>query len=595
MNSIKMDKELGKIKKRIRIAAGEIPADFVIKNAKIVNVYTHEIIDGDIAFSDGMIAATGTYSGRKEFDARGKFALPGFIDSHIHIESSMTTPEEFCRMMVPHGTTTVIADPHEIVNVCGLAGLEYMIEAAGKVPMDIKYMMPSCVPSTEFEDAGAIVKAEDMIPYLESGRVLGLGEFMDAPGVIEGKPENLKKIVAAQRTCSTVDGHAPSIAGSSLQAYITAGIKTDHECVEINEMIERIRNGMYVQLRNGSACRNLSTLIRGVNDFNSRRCLLCSDDRQPLSIFEEGDIDGMFRIAVRSGIDPITAIQMATINAAECYKLDDRGAIAPMKKGDIVLVEDLEKFEVAETFIDGKLVASKGKYLEAIERQSISAVEGSVHIEKMCPDDFKLKLNSSRVNIIDMIPEEVVTRKSVETVNLTKDGDFVFDQREEICKISVIARHETADGMSTALIRGYGIDYGAVAMTIAHDSHNIIVAGTNNDDMAFAVNILADNGGGIVMVRDGKLVESMPLPVAGLMSDKSGEWVSEKLKSMHYAAVEQLGVSTEVDPIMTLCFMALPVIPEIKVTNRGLFDVSKWEFVPLEIPGVAGDFDEDDL
>lgn len=582
MNNIDIDKEIVKMTKRIRIANGEIPADFVIKNAKIINVYTHEIIDGDIAFSDGMIAATGSYSGEEEFDAGGKFALPGFIDSHIHIESSMTTPEEFCRMMVPHGTTTVIADPHEIVNVCGLTGLEYMIAAADKVPMDIRYMMPSCVPSTDFEDAGAIVKAEDMISYFESSSVLGLGEFMDSPGVINANKNCLKKIIAAESARCPVDGHSPSVAGKNLQAYITSGIKTDHECANIPEMIERIRSGMYVQLRNGSACRNLSTLIKGVSDLNSRRCLLCSDDRQPISIFKEGDIDGMLRIAVNNGINPITAIQMATLNAAECYHLEDRGAIAPMKKGDIILVRDLEKFEVSDVFIDGRHIASGGEYLGKIERHSISEVKGSVHIDRVQPDDFKLKFSSRQVNIIDMIPEEVVTKKSVATVNIADDGDFIFDQSEEICKISVIARHKTGSGMSTALIRGYGIDYGAVAMTIAHDSHNIIVAGTNNEDMAFAVNTLSDNEGGIVMVRDEKVVESMPLPVAGLMSDQSGEWVAEKLQGIHRAAIEDLGVSTDVDPIMTLCFMALPVIPEIKITNRGLFDVNEWKFIDLE-------------
>lgn len=580
MNTREVEK--ARLGKRIRVAAGEIPADRVLKNCRVVNVYTHEVVPADIAFSDGTIAGVGSYQGVEEVDAGGRYALPGFIDSHIHIESSMVTPEEFCRLLVPHGTTTVIADPHEIANVCGLRGLDYMLDAASRVPMDIRYMMPSCVPCTSFEDAGAVITAEEMRPYLEDGRVLGLAEFMDNVGVAGAEEEVLNKLEEASFLGRPIDGHAPGLEGAAFRAYAAAGIQTDHECGTPEEMRERLANGLYVQLRNGSACRNLAVLADALDEYSARRCLLCSDDRQPVSIFAEGDIDGMLRILVEKGIDPITAVQMATLNAAECYGLRDRGAIAPGKKGDVVLVEDLNAFRVAGTWIDGVPVAEDGVFLPEIVRADAAAVRGSVHLGSITPETFRLSLAGSKVHVIDMVPHEVVTRKSVASVQRSEDGDFFFTEEAGICKIAAIARHDSAAGSSTALLRGYGIRAGAVAMTIAHDSHNIIAAGTNNEDLAFAVNALAKSEGGIVLVREGALVGSMPLPIAGLMSDQSGEWVAERLAELHEKAASVLGVVGALDPIMTLCFMALPVIPEIKITNRGLFDVTTWSFLPLE-------------
>lgn len=568
--------------KRIRTAAGKEPADLVIKNARVVNVFTHEIVEGDIAVCDGFVAGVGRYDGRKETDACGRFALPGFIDSHIHIESSMVTPEEFSRLLAPRGTTTVIADPHEIVNVCGLGGLSYMLGAAERAALDIKFMVPSCVPCTEFEQSGAVLQAEDMIGPLKNDRVLGLGELMDAPGVLRTHTQILDKLAAAHDAGKFVDGHSPGLMGYNLVGYASAGVRTDHEAGSVEELRERLRNGMYVLLRYGSACTELELLAEGVTERNARHCCLCSDDCHPATIMERGSLDASLRELVKRGIDPITAVQIASLNAAECYHLDDRGAIAPGRRADIVLVDDLSDFRVRKVFIKGELAAQDGAYLPQYERYDASAVASSVHIKDLSAERLNPHLKSDRVTVMDLHPGTVLSHRGEATIRRTADGDLVFDPEADVVKMAVVERHHATGNVGLCLVRKYGMKRGAIALTVAHDSHNIIVIGTGSEDMVCAVEELRRLGGGIVLVKDGTILDELPLPVAGLMSDRPIEWVRDKLEALHEIAFDVLGVSREIDPIMTLCFMALPVIPELKLTDLGLFDVTNLRFIPLE-------------
>ena len=570
------------LKHLIDVAAGRAPADLVIKNCRIVDVGSGEIRDGDIAIVDGLIAGTGDYEGKEVIDAEGLYALPGLIDAHIHIESAFVTPEEISRLLVPFGATTIIADPHEIANVAGLDGLNYMLEAAKEAALHIEYVVPSCVPATPFENAGAVLEADDLEGPLADERILGLGEFMNFPGVIYADPGVIDKLVAAKRHNKLIDGHSPGISGKELNAYASVGILADHECSTAEEMRDRLMNGMYILMRQGSACHNLEDLLPVVTDRNARRCLLCSDDRQPKTIFEEGHLDDHLRKCVKFGIHPVVAVQMATLNAAEAFGLKDRGAIFPGRRADITLMNNLEEFRAKYVFIDGALVARDGQYLPEVKRADASAVRSSVHVKDFSMDKLKLTLQSDRVHVIDILPGGVVTGKGIAHITRDEKGDFVYKPDEDIVKIAVIERHKNTGNVAVALLRGYGIKEGAVALTIAHDSHNIIVAGTSDEDMAFAVEELIKQEGGVILVKDRQIIGSLPLPVGGIMSDRSGEWVNDKLTELHEKAIHALGVSEAVEPIMTLCFMALPVIPELKLTDMGLFDVTIFDFIPIE-------------
>lgn len=570
------------LKRRLDVAAGREKADLVIKNCKVVNVFSGKVQEESIAVCDGVIAGTGDYEGIEEIDAGGCYVLPGLIESHMHIESAFVTPEEVGRLVVPHGTTTMIADPHEIVNVAGLKGLNYMMDAAEQTVLDIKFMLPSCVPATPFEHSGAVIDAGAMEAPMQDERILGLGEFMNFIGVVCGEDAELEKLMTAIHSGKLIDGHCPGISGRELNAYAAAGVGTDHECSTLEEMEARINNGMYVQLRQGSACHDLAKLLKGVTPVNSRRCVLCSDDRQPKTIFEEGHLDGHLKLCVKEGIDPITAVQMATINAAECYRLWDRGAIAPGRRADLVLVNNLTDFEVEAVLIQGRLAAKDGKYLPKVQRVDIAPVAGSVTLKDFSADRLKMNLNSPRVNVIEIIPGGVVTRRTVETVEVDQGGDFVYNPQRDICKLVVAERHHNTGLVSVGLIKGYGIKKGAVALTITHDSHNIIAVGTSDADIAAAVNALVEQQGGAVLVDRGRVLEAMPLPVGGIMSDQTADWVDGKLAELHRIAHEELKVNREVEPLMTLCFMALPVIPEIKMTDKGLFDVLNFKFIPVE-------------
>ena len=570
------------LKKLIDTAAGRIPADVVIKNCKVVNVFSGKIVEGDIAISGDQIAGIGNYEGKEVVDAEGRYAAPGFIDSHIHIESSYVCPEEIGRLLVPHGGTTIIADPHEIVNVCGIRGLDYMMEAAEGTKLDIKYMLPSCVPATPFEHTGAVINAPEMEEPIKREGILGLGEFMNFPGVIGADDSVLDKLMTAKEEGKIIDGHGPAITGKELNAYASARILADHECSTVEEMEDRLERGMYILLRQGSACHNLRTLLKGVTPENVRRCLLCSDDRQPKTILHEGHLDNHLRICVEEGLDAVSAIRMATLNAAECFRLYDRGAIAPGYRADIVLLDDLKDFHVNRVWVNGELTAEEGKYLPEIQFHDISSVKGSVIVKDFSKDKFKMNLKSGHVNAIGILPGGVVTKKETVDIQLDENGEFIRNPEVDIVKVAVVERHQGTGNVACGFLKGYGIKEGAVALSVAHDSHNIIVVGVSDEEMEFAVNCLIEQEGGIVLVKEGKVIESMPMPIAGLMTDKSGEWVEQKLIDIHEKAYSELGISGDVEPVMTLCFMSLAVIPEIKLTDMGLFDVMSFSFIPVE-------------
>lgn len=570
------------LKKLIDTAAGRIPADVVIKNCKVVNVFSGKIVEGDIAISGDQIAGIGEYEGKNVVDAEGRYAAPGFIDSHIHIESSYVSPEEIGRLLVPHGGTTIIADPHEIVNVCGIKGLDYMMEAAKGTALDIKYVLPSCVPATPFEHAGAVINAPEMEEPIQRDGILGLGEFMNYVGVIGNDDMVIDKLLVAKKEGKIIDGHGPGITGKDLNAYAAARILADHECSTVEEMEERLEAGMYILLRQGSACHNLRTLLGGMTPENSRRCLLCSDDRQPKTILHEGHLDNHLRICVEEGVDAVTAIRMATLNAVECFRLNDRGAIAPGYRADIVLLDDLKDFHVDKVWVAGELTAENGIYLPEVHPYDISSVKGSVVVKDFSADKFKMHLKSNKVNVIEILPGGVVTKKSTAEIQLDEAGEFVRNPEEDIVKIAVVERHQGTGNVACGFVKGYGIKEGAVALSIAHDSHNIIVVGVSDEEMEFAVNSLIEQEGGIVLVKEGKVVENMPMPIAGLMSDQSGEWVDEKLTVIHEKAFAELGICGDVEPVMTLCFMSLAVIPEVKLTDMGLFDVTTFSFINVE-------------
>ncbi|MEG0296586.1 MAG: adenine deaminase [Clostridium sp.] len=574
--------EKKKFKKLIDIAAGRIPADLVIKNCKVVDVYNGMIIDGDIAISDDLIAGVGNYEGNKVIDAKGKFASPGLIDSHIHIESSYVSPEELGRLIVPHGTTTIIADPHEIANVCGFKGINYMLKASEGTALDIQMMLPSCVPATPFEHSGARIDAEDMIKPMQSNDILGLGEFMNFPGVVQGHDDVLDKLLVAKKMGKVIDGHSPGLFGNDLNAYASANIKTDHECETVEDMHNRISRGLYVMLRQGSACHNLKTLAKGVTPFNSKRCLLCADDMQPKTILSVGHLDNSLKMCVKEDIEPIIAIRMATLNAAECYGLEDRGAIAPGLRADIVLFEDLNDFNVDNVLIAGEEVAAGGEYKLPISLHDISDTNGSFHVKDFSVEKLRLPINSDKAHAIKILPGGVVTKKEIITINRDENNEFVYNPNEDVVKVAVIERHQNTGNVAVALLKDYGIKEGAIALSVAHDSHNIIVVGVNDEDMAFAVEELINQGGGIILVNNKEVIESMPMPIGGLMSDQSGEWVDNKLTNIHKMAYEVLKVSHNVEPVMTLCFMSLAVIPEIKLTDMGLFDVTQFKFISIE-------------
>ena len=563
--------------KRIAAALGQERAELVLKNGSYVNVFTGEVEKGDIAIADGKIVGIGTYSGEKEIDIGGRIAAPGLIDAHVHIESSQLSPEEFARLILPHGTTEIIADPHEIANVCGMAGVRYIAEAAKNTPLEVKVMLPSCVPATAFETSGAHLSAADTEKQIREPYLWGLGEFMNAPGVLGRDGEALGKIEAAHACGKIVDGHAPALTGMPLNAYIAAGIRTDHECDTPEEAAEKVAKGMYAHLREGSATRNVAAVCRAVNDKNFRRFLFCTDDRHAADL-RAGHINNALRVAVAAGLDPVRAVTIATLNAAECYRLVGKGAIAPSFDADIAVFDDLKDFRCALTLKGGRVVAEDGRALFGGERYLPDAVKNTVHLGEISPARFVLRLKGERALAMRLTAGSVVTEKRVCRVE-SRGGDVALEGTD-LLKLAVIERHRGTGNVGLGLLEGYGLRGGALALTIAHDSHNLIVLGDRNEDMAAAANELVRIGGGLALSQGGK-VQSLPLDIAGLMSSLPAEEYiarSEKLYEQAYA----MGVKRGFDAFMSLSFLALLVIPSLRLSDRGLFDVEKFALVGID-------------
>ncbi|MDY2640620.1 adenine deaminase [Ligilactobacillus salivarius] len=576
--------EKQKLIKLIDVAAGRKKADLVLKNAKIVDVFQAKILIGDIAISDGYIAGIGgSYQGVEERNYTGKYVAPGFIEAHIHIESSYVSPEEFSRVFIPRGTTTILADPHEIVNVAGLKGLDYMVNAAKNAKMDIRYMMPPCVPATNFETSGADLYADDMEDALKTGEVDGLAELMNFPGVINADDKMIDEILMAKKYGARIDGHAPQVVGKDLNAYIAAGPANDHECSTLEEAEERLARGMYLLLREGSVTQDLRKLLPIVNTANSRRCLLSGDDVQAKTAINKGHLDNSIRICIDESLNPITAIQMATLNPAEYCGLNDRGAIAPGRRADMVVFESLEDFAVEETYILGEKLSQGNKYLGEINYYPIDSVESSMHVKDFTREKLQLHLNSDKVRAIGVVPGEVLTTEEHVTVKRDGDGNFVYNDQEDVTKIVVVERHHNTGNVNVNLLSGYGIKAGAIAISIGHDSHNIIATGTNDDDIFMAVNELIKQEGGAVVVKDEKVISRMELKIAGLMCNLPAEKMIAQQDALDEAVHEELGVPDNVNPVMTLSFMPLAVIPKLKITDKGLVDVEKNAFVSNEL------------
>lgn len=566
----------------ISIARGEERAQLVLKNANIINVFTNEIIQGDVAIEEGYIVAIGDYEGIKEIDLEGKYLAPGFIDGHVHIESSKVTPGQFARAIVPRGVTTIIADPHEIANVKGLEGILYMLEESRGLPLDVHIMLPSCVPATPFENAGAVLDAKELEKIIDKEGILGLGEMMDYVGVINRDEKVLEKIKMARDKGRIIDGHGPMIKGKELNAFVAAGVKTEHECSTVEEMAERLRLGMYIHIREGSAARNLRELIKLVNKDNLRRVLFCTDDKEPSDLLTEGSIDYNIRLAIREGIDPVDAVKIASLNAAEAYGLKDKGAIAPLYRADLVVIDNLEDFNILKVFKDGRLVAEDYKPLFEIPLSQNSSMKNTVNIKEVKEEDLEIIIEGEEVNVIKLIPDSLITEKVVRKAGVdieVEDGKFIGGK--DILKAAVVERHRATGNIGLGLVEGFGLKDGAIASTIAHDSHNIIVIGDNDRDMIVAIEELVKIGGGIALASRGEIIGSLPLEIAGLMSERELSEVQQNLDQILELAYDVLKVNKDIEPFMTLSFIALPVIPKLKLTDMGLFDVEEFKFLQI--------------
>ncbi|TKH02548.1 adenine deaminase [Peribacillus simplex] len=572
------------LKRRIDVAAGRTPADCVIKNGQIIDVFNGDIYTGDIAIVDGYFAGIGRYEGISEIDAAGKFLCPSFIDGHVHIESSMVRPSELAKILLLHGVTCIVADPHEIANVSGKKGMEYMIEQSDELPFDFYFMMPSCVPATEFEHSGAVLRSEDLRSFYQNPRVLGLAEVMNFPAVSHTEEDMLQKIFDANRLGKSIDGHAAGLSGQQLDVYLSAGIKTDHECTTAEEAKARLRKGMYLMIREGTVAKDLINLIPVINEKNSRRCLFVTDDRHLDDIVSEGSIDHNVRLSIETGVPPITAIQMATINAAECFDLKEHGAIAPGYKADFLLLDDLDSINIHSVFKDGKLMVHKNNLLNFPDDKKQIIDDGlkhSVHFHEITEDDLAIPFKNEFANIIEITPNSLITKHSIEPVTLNHDGLFHFSEHVDHLKLAVIERHHLTKQLGLGIVKGLGLKSGAIATTVAHDSHNLIIAGTNDQDMLLAAKEIQKMQGGLTVIQNGEILASLPLPIAGLMSEGNYMDVVHSLKKIDEALLK-LGANRHFNPFLTLAFLALPVIPEIKLTDQGLFSVSEFRHIPIE-------------
>lgn len=566
----KTDRQFAAKQRIIAVAAGREKADLVLKNAKYLNVFSNEFLCGDIAVANGLIAGVGKYDGKTEIDVSGKLVLPGFIDAHIHLESSMVTPAEFAKAVVAHGTTTVITDPHEITNVMGIDGVEYMIQASQNLPIDVHFMMPSCVPATEIDESGAELDCKDIDLYLDNKKVLGLAEMMNYVGVINGDKNVLSKIVTSQAHHKKIDGHAPELSGNDLNAYIAAGVYSDHECSTFENALEKLRKGQFIMIREGTAAHNLKALMPLLTQQYYSRCMFATDDKHPSDLLYGGHIDYIVKQALKNGADPIVALKTATHHAARYFLLNNKGAIASGYLADIVVVDNLEDFNVETVFKRGKLVFDgevKDFSAPTVDEKLAEKCFDTFHLDSVTPSSFKV---DGKLGLIGLVGGELLTR------NLgTADK---IDVENDILKIACIERHKGTNHIGVGYVKGYSLKSGAVATSVAHDSHNIITVGCNDGDIAVAVNAIKDSKGGIAVVENGKIKALLELPIAGLMSDEPLTTVNEKLENAKSSAYE-LGADKSIDPFMTLSFLSLPVIPSLRITTKGVFDAENWKML----------------
>lgn len=566
----KIDRQLAAKQRIIAVAAGREKADLVLKNAKYINVFSNEFLCGDIAVANGLIAGVGKYDGKTEIDVSGKLVLPGFIDAHIHLESSMVTPAEFAKAVVAHGTTTVITDPHEITNVMGIDGVEYMIQASQNLPIDVHFMMPSCVPATEIDESGAELDCKDIDLYLDNKKVLGLAEMMNYVGVINGDKNVISKIVTSQAHHKKIDGHAPELSGNDLNAYIAAGVYSDHECSTFENALEKLRKGQFIMIREGTAAHNLKALMPLLTQQYYSRCMFATDDKHPSDLLYGGHIDYIVKQALKNGADPIVALKTATHHAARYFLLNNKGAIASGYLADIVVVDNLEDFNVETVFKRGKLVFDgevKDFSAPTVDEKLAEKCFDTFRLDSVTPSSFKV---DGKLGLIGLVGGELLTR------NLgTADK---IDVENDILKIACIERHKGTNHIGVGYVKGYSLKSGAVATSVAHDSHNIITVGCNDDDIAVAVNAIKDSKGGIAVVENGKIKALLELPIAGLMSDEPLTTVNEKLENAKSSAYE-LGADKSIDPFMTLSFLSLPVIPSLRITTKGVFDAENWKML----------------
>ena len=573
------------LREQVAAATGSKKAELVLKNAQIVNVFTQSVETGDIAIEGGYIVGIGNYEGITEKDLGGAYVCPGFLDGHIHIESSMTSPGEFERAVVPHGTIAVITDPHEIANVAGTAGIRFMMQSAQKLDLDVYFMLPSCVPATDLDESGAELLARDLEPFYADEKVLGLAEMMNAFGVTHGDKGCFEKLVQARSLKKAIDGHAPALSGKELNAYVTAGIRSDHECSDFEEAKEKFARGQWIMIRQGTAAKNLKALMGMFEDPYYQRCLLVTDDKHPGDLIRIGHIDAIIREAVSMGADPIRAIRMGTLNAAAYFGLHDMGAVAPGYKADLAVFDDLRTLNVKQVYKGGKLVAENGKMLHQKEKNTDWSTEikervfHSFHRVPITVEELQLKeTTGTHQRVIDMVAHELITKERIEEWKELSGVAPGVDISRDIVKLAAIERHKNTGHVGLGFLGKYGLKKGAVATSIGHDSHNLVIAGVTDEDMVLAGNRVIENGGGLAIALEGKVLADLPLPIGGLMADEPVEVVDEKLEHMKKLSVE-LGISEDIDAFMTLAFISLPVIPKLRLNTYGVVDVEKHQVV----------------
>lgn len=571
------------LERRILVAGKKIPADVVVKHGKILNVFTGEFMEGDIAIVDGMIAGIGSYEGNEVIDAKGKIVVPGFIDGHVHIESSMLLPREFAKVVLQHGVTTVITDPHEIANVAGTEGIQYMLDDSKDLPLDIFVMLPSCVPATPFETNGARLDAEQLLPFMTHPRVLGLAEVMDFPSVATADKSMIDKLAMTQSYGGVIDGHAAGIGREDLNIYMSAGIRTDHESVNSKEAKDRLDLGMYLMIREGTVAKDLEELMPVITVQNSRRCLFVTDDKLLDDLIEEGSVDHIVRLAIQQGLNPIIAIQMVTLNAAECFGLRNLGAVAPGYQADFLLLDDLESVSIHQVYKKGKCIVDEGRIhnAEFPKVQNPSSSLPKLHSKKVTVKDIEIPLCSSTCNVIEIIPNSLRTHHRREAVKV-EGGVFCPSTENDQLKLAVIERHKATGNVGVGIVKGFQLQKGAIASTVAHDSHNIVVVGASDQEMLVAIEHVIKTNGGLVVVDGNEVLAALDLPVAGLMSGDTSEAVYQALKTLN-GALTNIGSPKTFNPFLMLSFLTLTVIPELKLTDKGLFEFNSFSHIDVSV------------